>query len=180
MHCRSCGHALSAEVVDLGLSPPSNALTAPDALGRGEMFYPLHAFVCERCYLVQLDKFASPDELFRDYRYFSSYSTTWLAHAKSYADEMTRRGIGPRSRVVEVASNDGYLLRNFVARGVPVLGIEPASAKVSLIPQNYVKLEGKQAQQMLKLMEAIDDHDDVQQVWSNFDTEEKEIEASLA
>src|SRR5665213_2899026 len=91
------------------------------------MFYPLHAFVCERCYLVQLDKLAGPDELFRDYRYFSSYSTTWLAHATSYADEMTRRGIGTRSRVVEVASNDGYLLRNFVARGVPVLGIEPAS-----------------------------------------------------
>jgi SAM-dependent methyltransferase len=127
LHCRSCGHALSAEVVDLGLSPPSNALIAPDALGRGEMFYPLHAFVCERCYLVQLDKFAGPDELFRDYRYFSSYSTTWLAHAETYAEEMTRRGIGPRSRVVEVASNDGYLLRNFVARGVPVLGIEPAS-----------------------------------------------------
>jgi len=125
--CRSCGAAVSAEVVDLGLSPPSNALTAPDALGRGEMFYPLHAFVCERCYLVQLDKLAGPDELFRDYRYFSSYSTTWLAHATSYADEMTRRGIGTRSRVVEVASNDGYLLRNFVARGVPVLGIEPAS-----------------------------------------------------
>ena len=118
---------MSAEVVDLGLSPPSNALTAPSALGRGETFYPLHAFVCERCYLVQLDVFASPDELFRDYRYFSSYSTTWLAHAEAYAAEMTRRGIGPGSRVVEVASNDGYLLRNFVARGVAVLGIEPAS-----------------------------------------------------
>jgi SAM-dependent methyltransferase len=127
VHCRSCGHALSTEVVDLGLSPPSNALTAPDALGRGETFYPLHAFVCGQCYLVQLDVFAGPDELFRDYRYFSSYSTTWLAHAQAYAEEMTRRGIGPRSRVVEVASNDGYLLRNFVARGVPVLGIEPAS-----------------------------------------------------
>jgi SAM-dependent methyltransferase len=125
--CRSCGHGLSVGVVDLGLSPPSNALTPPSALGRGESFYPLHAFVCERCFLVQLDVFASPEELFRDYRYFSSYSTTWLAHAEAYAAEMMRRGIGPESRVVELASNDGYLLRNFVARGVPVLGIEPAS-----------------------------------------------------
>ncbi len=125
--CRSCGAALTADVVDLGLSPPSNALTPPSALGRGETFYPLHAFVCDRCFLVQLDVFASPDELFRDYRYFSSYSTTWLAHAQAYVEEMSRRGIGAGSRVVEVASNDGYLLRNFVARGVPVLGIEPAS-----------------------------------------------------
>ena len=125
--CRSCGHALSVDVVDLGLSPPSNALTPPDALDRDETFYPLHAYVCDRCFLVQLDVFATPAELFRDYRYFSSYSTTWLAHAEAYAAEMTRRGIGPGSRVVEVASNDGYLLRNFVARGVPVLGIEPAS-----------------------------------------------------
>ena len=125
--CRSCGAPLAVGVVDLGLSPPSNALTPPEALGRGETFYPLHAFVCERCYLVQLDVFASPEELFRDYRYFSSYSTTWLAHAEAYVKEMTQRGIGANHRVVEVASNDGYLLRNFVARGVPVLGIEPAS-----------------------------------------------------
>ncbi|MDQ6944623.1 MAG: class I SAM-dependent methyltransferase, partial [Candidatus Eremiobacteraeota bacterium] len=94
---------------------------------RGETFYPLHAYVCDACWLVQLDVFASPEELFRDYRYFSSYSTTWLAHAQAYAAEMAERGIGAGSRVVEVASNDGYLLRNFVARGVTVLGIEPAS-----------------------------------------------------
>ncbi|MDQ6943361.1 MAG: SAM-dependent methyltransferase, partial [Candidatus Eremiobacteraeota bacterium] len=73
--CRSCGHGLSADVVDLGLSPPSNALTPPSALGGGETFYPLHAYVCDACWLVQLDVFASPEELFRDYRYFSSYST---------------------------------------------------------------------------------------------------------
>jgi SAM-dependent methyltransferase len=125
--CRSCTRPLSVDVVDLGLSPPSNALMSPHALGRRETFYPLHAYVCDGCFLVQLDVFASPEELFCDYRYFSSYSTTWLAHAAEYAEEMFRRGIGPRSRVVEVASNDGYLLRNFVARGVPVLGIEPAS-----------------------------------------------------
>lgn len=127
MRCRSCGHDVSVSVVDLGLSPPSNALTPPGAVGRGEMFHPLQAFVCDSCFLVQLDVFASPEELFGDYRYFSSYSTTWLAHAEAYVEEMSRRGIGAASRVVEVASNDGYLLRNFVARGVPALGIEPAS-----------------------------------------------------
>jgi SAM-dependent methyltransferase len=114
-------------VVDLGLSPPSNALTAPDSLDRAETVFPLHAYVCERCFLVQVSLAADREELFRDYRYFSSYSTTWLAHAKAYAEEMMRRGIGPGSKVVEVASNDGYLLQNFVARGVTVLGIEPAS-----------------------------------------------------
>jgi len=136
--CRACGHALSVGVVDLGLSPPSNALVPPEALGRGEAFYPLHAYVCERCLLVQLGVYASPEELFRDYRYFSSYSTTWLAHAAEYAEEMTRRGIGPGSRVVELASNDGYLLRNFVARGVPVLGIEPASNVAAVARENGV------------------------------------------
>ena len=136
--CRSCGAPLAVGVVDLGLSPPSNALTPPEALGRGETFYPLHAFVCERCYLVQLDVFASPEELFRDYRYFSSYSTTWLAHAEAYVEEMTQRGIGANHRVVEVASNDGYLLRNFVARGVPVLGIEPASNVAAVARANGV------------------------------------------
>ena len=125
--CRSCGHGLTVGVVDLGLSPPSNALTPPDAMACGETFFPLRAYVCDACYLMQLDVFASPEELFRDYRYFSSYSTTWLAHAEAYVAEMSRRGIGVGSRVVEVASNDGDLLRNFVARGVTVLGIEPAS-----------------------------------------------------
>ncbi len=136
--CRGCDAPLSHSVVDLGLSPPSNALTPPEALGGAETFYPLHAYVCERCLLVQLDVFASPEELFRDYRYFSSYSTTWLAHAAAYAEEMTRRGIGPNSRVVELASNDGYLLRNFVARGVPVLGIEPASNVAAVARENGV------------------------------------------
>ena len=127
LHCRSCGRALAHVAVDLGLSPPSNALTPPEAFGQGETVYPLQAFVCDGCWLVQLGVFASPEELFRDYRYFSSYSTTWLEHARAYVDAMLARGIGPSSMVVEVASNDGYLLRNFVAHGVPVLGIEPAS-----------------------------------------------------
>jgi SAM-dependent methyltransferase len=125
--CRGCGGGALRSVVDLGLSPPSNALTAADALDRAETVFPLHAYVCERCFLVQVGVAADREELFGDYRYFSSYSTTWLAHAQAYAEEMMRRGIGPGSKVVEVASNDGYLLRNFVAHGVSVLGIEPAS-----------------------------------------------------
>jgi len=125
--CRACGCADLRSVVDLGLSPPSNALTPPSAAVTSETMYPLHAHVCAQCTLVQLDVFASPEELFRDYRYFSSYSTTWLAHAQAYVAEMMRRGIGAGSRVVEVASNDGYLLRGFIARGVHALGIEPAA-----------------------------------------------------
>lgn len=108
------------------MSAPSNALVRPNAVC-AEQLYPLHAFACERCWLVQLSVCAPPEELFRDYRYFSSYSSTWLSHAEAYAGEMFRRGIDLGSRVVEVASNDGYLLRNFAARGISVLGIEPAS-----------------------------------------------------
>ena len=125
--CRACGSRDLRSLLDLGLSPPSNALTPPAALGRPETMYPLHPHVCAECKLVQLGEFASPAELFREYAYFSSYSTTWLAHAAAYVDEMVRRGVGAGSHVVEVASNDGYLLRNFIARGIRALGVEPAA-----------------------------------------------------
>jgi SAM-dependent methyltransferase len=93
-----------------------------------ERFYPLHAWVCEKCFLVQLEEFETPAQIFNDYAYFSSYSDTWLAHAKAYTRAMTQRlGLGPTSFVVEIASNDGYLLQYFVEQGVPVLGIEPAA-----------------------------------------------------
>src|ERR1700722_3178739 len=126
--CRSCGHALSVTFVDLGLSPPANGLTEPNELGAGETLYPLHAYVCEACLLVQLELFETPEQIFRDYSYFSSYSTSWLEHAERYVDTMIKdRGIAPGHRVVELASNDGYLLQYFIRAGIEVLGIDPAS-----------------------------------------------------
>jgi SAM-dependent methyltransferase len=113
--------------VSLGMSPPSNSYLTPGQLALGETFYPLDVFICAECLLVQLPVFAMPEEIFGDYAYFSSYSSSWLAHAKRYVDRMTtERGLTPDSLVVEVASNDGYLLQYFVERGIPVLGIEPA------------------------------------------------------
>jgi len=127
-HCRSCGAPLAVTFIDLGLSPPANGLTEPADAGRGESFYPLHAYVCEVCLLVQLDVFETPEQIFREYSYFSSYSTSWLQHAESYVQQMlTKRGVAPGQRVVELASNDGYLLQYFIRAGVEVLGIDPAS-----------------------------------------------------
>jgi SAM-dependent methyltransferase len=126
--CRSCGAPLAVTFIDLGLSPPANGLTEPGDAGRGESFYPLHAYVCETCLLVQLDVFETPEQIFRDYSYFSSYSTSWLQHAETYVEEMLReRGVAPGQRVVELASNDGYLLQYFIRARVEVLGIDPAS-----------------------------------------------------
>ena len=126
--CRFCGAALRTTFVDLGLSPLANSYVEPGDLAKPETFHPLHVFVCERCFLVQLPESESPDAIFSDYSYFASYSESWLAHARGYvAMAVERFGLGPQSRVVEIASNDGYLLRWFVERGIPVLGIEPAA-----------------------------------------------------
>jgi len=126
--CRFCGAALKLSFADLGMSPPSNSYLEAGELNRVERFYPLHAWVCEKCFLVQLEEFETPEQIFGDYAYFSSYSDSWLAHAKAYADAMVRRfALGKTSFVVEIASNDGYLLQYFIAQGVPVLGIEPAA-----------------------------------------------------
>jgi 2-polyprenyl-3-methyl-5-hydroxy-6-metoxy-1,4-benzoquinol methylase len=127
--CRFCGAPLSSSLADLGMSPPSNSYVKAEDLNRMERFYPLHAWVCEKCFLVQLEEFESPEQIFsEDYAYFSSFSESWLAHCKGYVEMMTRRfGLGPQSFVVEIASNDGYLLQYFVKKGVPVLGIEPAA-----------------------------------------------------
>jgi len=113
---------------DLGLSPLSNSYLKPEQLARHEPFYPLHVWVCGKCFLVQLEEFEPPEHIFSDeYAYFSSYSDTWLEHSRRYVEEMSRRfALGAKSLVVEIASNDGYLLQYFVQRGVPVLGIEPA------------------------------------------------------
>ena len=125
--CRFCGTTLQHVFVDLGMSPMANSYLKPHQLNRMEPFYPLRAFVCEQCFLVQLEQFESPDHIFSDYAYFSSFSDLFLQHAKDYVDmAMDRFKLGAGSYVVEIASNDGYLLQNFVKRGVPVLGIEPA------------------------------------------------------
>lgn len=126
--CRFCDTPLRRVFVDLGMSPLSNAYLTESQLLDPEPFYPLKVFVCEACFLVQLPEFESPEKIFSDYAYFSSVSDSWLRHCQHYADAMRRRlSLGPRSLVVEVASNDGYLLRFFRDAGVPVLGIEPAA-----------------------------------------------------
>ncbi|MBI5665327.1 MAG: class I SAM-dependent methyltransferase [Nitrospirae bacterium] len=126
--CRYCGHQLEHTFVDLGMSPMANSYLRAEQLQKMEPFYPLHTYVCGKCFLVQLQEFESPENIFGDYAYFSSYSDSWLKHAKDYTDMMTRRfGFDAGSRVVEIASNDGYLLQYFKEKGVPVLGIEPAA-----------------------------------------------------
>jgi SAM-dependent methyltransferase len=125
--CRSCGTPLTHVFVDLGCSPLANAyLTATD-LQRPEAFYPLRVYVCDQCFLVQLPSVVTPEELFSDYAYLSSFSDSWVRHAADYVELVSERfGLGSTSNVVEVASNDGYLLQHFKDRGIPVLGIEPA------------------------------------------------------
>ena len=133
--CRFCGTALRRTFVDLGMSPLCETYPSQADLDRGEMYYPLHVQVCEKCLLVQLGEYETPDRIFSDYPYFSSYSDSWLRHAQKYCAKMIERfGLGAHSFAVEVASNDGYLLQYFVKEGVPVLGIEPAAnvAKVAV------------------------------------------------
>jgi C-methyltransferase C-terminal domain/Putative zinc binding domain/Methyltransferase domain len=126
--CRSCGAQLEITFVDLGVTPLANAFVTAEALGRPEIFYPLHAYVCSECFLVQLEEFESPQNIFSEYAYFSSFSETWLQHAQTYAREMIKRfHLGPKSQVIEAASNDGYLLQFFHQENIPVLGIEPAA-----------------------------------------------------
>jgi hypothetical protein len=125
--CRFCGSALRHTFTDLGMSPPCESNLSADQLNQMEPFYPLHVFVCGHCFLVQLEEYVSPENIFTEYAYFSSFSDSWLAHAKAYTDLMVKRfHLDHNSLVVELASNDGYLLQYFVEKGVPVLGIEPA------------------------------------------------------
>ena len=126
--CRFCRAPLTETFADLGMSPLSNSFIPPDRARSMEPTYPLHAWVCSACRLVQLEEFESPAHIFSDYLYFSSYSESWLRHAEAYAEKMTQRfGLGAQSMVVEVASNDGYLLQYFQRRGTRVLGVEPAA-----------------------------------------------------
>src|ERR1700730_13573987 len=125
--CRSCGGALTVTLADLGLQPASNAFLDSAAAIPREKRYPLRAKVCETCKLVQVDYDVAPEELFGNYVYFSSYSDDWLAHAKAYCETARSRfSLDSSSLVVELASNDGYLLKNFLSMGIPVLGIDPS------------------------------------------------------
>jgi len=133
--CRFCGVELRHTFVDLGMSPLCESYLSADDINRAEIYYPLHAYVCSRCFLVQLEQFESGEHIFSDYAYFSSYSNSWLNHCEKYCDKIAKRfGLNERSFVVEIASNDGYLLQYFVQSKIPVLGVEPAGnvAKVAI------------------------------------------------
>ena len=140
--CRYCGSALGRTFVDLGRSPLSNAFLTADQTRLAEPHYPLHAYVCESCLLVQLESFETPENIFGDYLYFSSFSEFWLRHAAAYAARMTAElDLGAGSLVVEVASNDGYLLQYFKQRGVGVLGVEPARNVAEVARQKGIPTE---------------------------------------
>jgi hypothetical protein len=133
--CRLCGTALEHSFVDLGMSPPCENFLTAEQLDSMEPYFPLHALVCGECFLVQLKEYVSPEHIFREYAYFSSYSSSWVKHAKTYCEMIVRRlELGAESLVVELASNDGYLLQHFSPLGVPVLGVEPAAnvAKIAI------------------------------------------------
>jgi len=137
--CRFCGSTLEHTFVDLGVSPLVQSFLTLEQLNQMEPFYPLQVFVCGNCFLVQLQEFVAPENIFSDYLYFASYSDTWLAHARRYTEEMVRRfEIDGNSLVVELASNDGYLLQYFVEKKVPVLGIEPAANVAAVAAQKGV------------------------------------------
>lgn len=132
--CRFCDTELIETCVNLGMTPMSNSYLHKEALNKKENYYPLHAYVCGECFLVQLEKFESAEHIFSDYAYFSSYSDSWLEHARDYVNEITSAyALTSESLVVEIASNDGYLLQYFKEKDIPVLGVEPAAnvAKVA-------------------------------------------------
>ena len=132
--CQFCAKELTHVMCDLGMSPMANSYVKFEDGGKAEKIYPLKVWVCDSCWLAQLEEFESPEEIFGDYLYFSSFSTSWVEHARRYSEMMIERfGYDGSSRVVEIASNDGYLLQHFKAAGVPVLGVEPAAnvAKVA-------------------------------------------------
>ena len=152
--CRFCGSALQNTFVDLGMSPLCESYVSADRLNDMEPFYPLHVRVCDRCYLVQVGDYVSSDHIFTEYAYFSSFSDTWLKHAADYVDMIVGRfNLGKTSLAVELASNDGYLLKNFVQKGIPALGVEPAAnvAKVAVekgVP-TLVKFFGRETAQAM-------------------------------
>jgi len=137
--CRFCQAQLKHTFVDLGMSPLCESLITEEQLNMMEPFYPLHVFVCGECFLVQLLEYVKPHEIYGEYAYFSSYSDSWLEHARRYVEMISARfNLSAKSQVVELASNDGYLLRNFVARGIPALGVEPAANVAAVAVQRGI------------------------------------------
>jgi hypothetical protein len=145
MNCRFCGKPLTHEFIDLVNAPPSNAFLTQEQLNEPEVFYPLKLFVCDACFLVQIDEYKNSQDIFNaGYVYFSSFSTTWLLHAKTYVDMMIDRfGYDRNSQIVEIASNDGYLLQYFQEKGIPVLGIEPAEGTAVVARQKGIETLGQ-------------------------------------
>ncbi len=140
--CRFCAQTLRTSFVDLGMSPPCQTHIEPQQLNQMEPFYPLHAWVCDKCFLVQLEEYVAPANIFSEYAYFSSYSDSWVEHARKYTVLMRERlKLGSGSLVMEIASNDGYLLQHFVAAGIPVLGIEPAANVAKVAQQRGIRSE---------------------------------------
>jgi SAM-dependent methyltransferase len=153
--CNFCGTELNDTFVDLGAMALANSYLDDADLAKPEPRYPLHARVCRSCFLVQVEPAVPAEEIFSDYAYFSSYSESWVAHARAYASMAASRfGLGPDSLVAEVASNDGYLLKHFVAAGIPVLGIEPAANVAKVAEENGVRSEvaffGKETAERLR------------------------------
>src|SRR6202790_822994 len=137
--CRLCNGALEKTFVNLGMSPLCESFLTADQLDEMEPFYPLHALVCDGCFLVQLKEYVKPEHIFTEYAYFSSYSTSWVEHARQYCETVkTRFGLGSQSTVFEIASNDGYLLQHFLPLGIPVTGIEPAANVATVARQKNI------------------------------------------
>lgn len=127
LHCHNCSAELKDTFVDLGTTPLCEEFVKPDQINNGQKVYPLHAYVCDECFLVQVGEYVSPQEIYSDYHYFSSYSNSWLKHARDYVKMITNDfNIHKESFVVEVASNDGYLLQYFKEKKIPALGVEPS------------------------------------------------------
>ena len=126
--CRLCNAPLTITFVNLGMSPFCESVLSADQIDQMEPFFPLHVLVCSKCFLVQLREYVKPESIFTEYDYFSSYSTSWVEHARRYSEMIeSRLSLGPHNRVYEIASNDGYLLQHFVRLGIPVIGVEPAA-----------------------------------------------------
>jgi len=155
MNCRGCGTCLSLPLIDLGTAPPSNAYLRAEQLAAAEAWVPLKVAVCEQCWLVQTEDYTRADALFdADYAYFSSYSSSWLAHARDYVAQMVERfGLTEQSRVVVIAANDGYLLQYVAARGIPCLGVEPTRSTAQAAREKGLEIRevffGQQAAEAL-------------------------------